>query len=106
MSGIPKHFTRFQEEFPEVAKAYEKLGDAVHGAGPLDAKTRALIKLALSTGSRLEGAVHAHARKAVAAGVSRDELRHVVMLSLPTIGFPSMMAALSWVDDIFEAKRS
>jgi AhpD family alkylhydroperoxidase len=102
MSEIPKRFTRFQEEFPVVAKAYEQLGDAVHGAGPLDDKTRALIKLALSTGARLEGAVHSHARKAVAAGLTREELRHTVMLSLPTIGFPSMMAALSWVDDIFE----
>jgi len=106
MAGIPKRFTQFQEEFPVVAKAYEQLGDAVHGAGPLDDKTRALIKLALSTGARMEGAVHAHARKAVAAGISREELRHVVMLALPTIGFPSMMAALSWVDDIFEDKKS
>lgn len=105
MSKIPKRFKKFTEDYPEVAKAYEELGDAVHSAGPLDEKTRALIKLAISTGARLEGAVHSHARKAINAGCSADEMRHVALLSLPTIGLPSMMAALSWIDDIIEEKK-
>lgn len=105
MSQVPKRFQRFTEEFPTVAKAYEELGDAVHNAGPLDEKTRALIKLAISTGARLEGAVHSHTRKAIKSGCTPDELRQVALLSLPTIGLPSMMAALSWVDDILEDKK-
>lgn len=100
MSQIPKRFQRFTEEFPNVAKAYEELGDAVHNAGPLDEKTRALIKLAISTGARLEGAVHSHVRKALKAGVTKEEMRHAVLLALPTIGLPSMMAAMTWIDDI------
>lgn len=104
MSPIPKRFVKFTEDYPDVAKAYEALGDAVHAAGPLDEKTRALVKLAISTGARLEGAVHSHVRKALAAGVTPAELRQVVLLSLPTIGLPSMMAALSWVDDVLEGE--
>ncbi len=100
--AVPKRYKKFKEDYSAVANAYEQLGDAVHAAGPLDEKTRALIKLAISTGARLEGAVHSHTRKALKAGATPDELRHVVMLSLPTIGLPSMMAALSWVDDILE----
>lgn len=100
--ALPKRFKRFTEEFPEVAAAYEQLGNAVHKSGPLDNKTRALIKLAISTGARLEGAVHSHARKAISAGCTKEEMRHAVMLSLPTIGLPSMMAALSWLDDILD----
>ncbi|MBI2619183.1 MAG: carboxymuconolactone decarboxylase family protein [Ignavibacteriales bacterium] len=103
--ALPKRFQQFTEQYPDVAKAYEKLGDAVHGAGPLDEKTRALIKLAISTGARFEGAVHAHARKALAVGVTPEELRHTVLLSLPTIGLPSMMAAMSWVEDVIEEKQ-
>lgn len=102
MEKIPKKFRNFMEKFPDVAKAYEQMGDAVHAAGPLDKKTRALIKLAISTGARLEGAVHSHARKAINAGCTADEMRHVALLSLPTIGLPSMMAALSWIEDIVE----
>lgn len=106
MSQIPKRYQRFTEDYPEVAKAYEHLGDAVHNAGPLDEKTRALIKLAISTGARLEGAVHSHTRKALKVGCTPEELRHVVLLSLPTIGLPSMMAALSWIDDIIENNKN
>ncbi len=100
--AIPKRYKMFQEKYSQVAKAYEAMGDAVHNAGPLDDKTRALIKVAISTGARLEGAVHSHTRKALKAGCSPDEIRHAVMLSLPTVGLPNMMAALSWVDDILE----
>lgn len=102
MSQTPKRFKKFTNDFPDIAKAYEELGNAVHSVGPLDEKTRSLIKLAISTGARLEGAVHSHTRKAIAAGCSAEELRHVALLSLPTIGLPSMMAALSWIDDIIE----
>lgn len=104
MSEVPKKYKQFQEKFERVAKAYEELGEAVHAAGPLDNKTRALIKLAISSGARLEGAVHSHTRKALKTGCTHEELRHTVMLTLPTIGLPSMMAALSWVNDILEDK--
>lgn len=105
MSRIPKRFLQFVENFPDVAKAYEELGNAVHTAGPLDAKTRALVKLAISVGARLEGAVHSHVRKALEAGCTPEEIRHVALLSLPTIGLPSMMAALSWIDDILGSQE-
>lgn len=103
--AIPKRFQKFTEDYPDVANAYEALGNAVHSAGPLDEKTRALIKLAISTGARLEGAVHSHARKALTAGAGIEEMRQTVLLALPTIGLPSMMAALSWLDDIIEDKE-
>ncbi len=99
---IPKRFTRFMEKYPEIGNAYSELGRAVHKAGPLDDKTRALIKVAISGGAMLEGAFHSHIRKAVQAGASKEELQHIAFLALPTIGFPSMMALLSWIDDIFK----
>ncbi len=103
MSQIPKRYLKFKEDYSDVATAYESMGNAVHNAGPLDEKTRVLIKLAISTGARLEGAVHSHVRKAVKVGASKEEMRQVALLALPTIGFPSMMAALSWIDDILDA---
>lgn len=103
MPKIPKRFMKFKEDYPAIAEAYEKMGDAVHTAGPLDDKTRALIKLAISTGAGLEGAVHSHTRKALEKGLSKEEIRQTVLLALPTIGLPQMMAAFSWVEDILEA---
>ena len=106
MPRPPKRFLKFTRDYPKVAKAYETLGDEVHAAGPLDEKTRALVKLGISVGARLEGAVHSHVRKALAFGKKPDELRHVALLSLPTIGLPSMMAALSWIDDVIKESRT
>jgi len=105
MSDIPKRYQDFTKDYPDVAKYYEELGTAVHSAGPLNDKTRSLIKLAISTGARLEGAVHSHTRKAIKSGATKEELRQVALLSLPTIGFPSMMAALSWIDDIINKEE-
>jgi alkylhydroperoxidase/carboxymuconolactone decarboxylase family protein YurZ len=102
MKQLPKRFEKFQKEFPNVANAYEQLGTAVHNSGPLNTKTRALIKLAISTGAGMEGAVHSHMRKAMEAGCAKAEIRQTVMLALPTIGFPASMAVLCWVEDIIE----
>ena len=105
MSDLPKPFETFNQDFPEVGEAYEKLGEAVHQSGPLDDKTRALVKLAMSAGAQKEGAVHSHTRKALDAGASKEEIRHVILLTLPTLGMPSMMAALTWVEDILSDRR-
>jgi 4-carboxymuconolactone decarboxylase len=102
MSDIPKPFTDFTQKYPEIGQSYARLGDAVHKGGPLPQKTRELVKLAMSCGAQKEGAVHSHTRKALEAGCSREEIRHVVLLLLPTLGMPSMMAAMTWVNDILE----
>ncbi|MEW5843373.1 MAG: carboxymuconolactone decarboxylase family protein [Bacteroidota bacterium] len=105
MAKLPMRFERFLKEYPEIAVAYETLGDAIHHQGPLNQKERALVKLALATGSKMEGAVHAQVRKGIKLGLTKNEIRHVALLSIPTIGFPSAMAVMSWVDDILDKKK-
>lgn len=106
MREIPRRFEQFTDEYPEIARAYEQLGAACHLAGPVPKKERALIKLAISIGAWLEGAVHSHVRKALEAGATAEEIRHTALLALPTIGFPSTMAVLTWIDDILGAPAS
>lgn len=105
MSKLPKRYRRFFETFPEVGKAYEAFGAAAGAAGPLSERERMLIKLAISVGGRLEGATKSHAHKALEAGLSPDELRHVAVLAAPTIGFPAMMAGLAAIDDVIEGEE-
>ncbi len=99
MSKVPSFYAAFQMRYPEVAKAYESLGDATRAAGPLDEKVAALVKLALAAGARMEGGVHSHVRRALAAGATAEELRHVALLGITTLGFPSAMAVRAMVDD-------
>ncbi len=102
MNEIPRRYERLKNDYPEVFEAYEKLGTAVHSAGTLDDKTRALIKLAISATAKSEGAVHSHTKKALKSGLSKDEIRQTILLALPSIGLPATMAALSWADDILD----
>ncbi|TVR76682.1 MAG: carboxymuconolactone decarboxylase family protein [Saprospirales bacterium] len=103
---IPERYLRFMKKYPNIGKAYNDLGTAVHEAGPLDEKTRALIKIGISGGAMLEGAFHSHIRKAIKAGATREEIQQVALLALPTIGFPSMMALMSWIEDIYDPKTN
>ena len=100
----PRRFQEFGRKYPAVMRAYEALGEATQQGGPLDAKTRALVKIALAVGNGREGAVHSHTRRALAAGCTPDEIRHVVLLATTTLGFPSMMAVRSWVEDLLGRK--
>ncbi len=86
-------------------EAYELLGNAVANAGPLSARESALVKIGIACGARLEGGLHSHCRKALDAGVSPEEIRQAVLLATTTLGFPSMMACLSWVDDVIDGKK-
>ena len=104
MSKIPKRFLDFVATYPKIADAYERLGKVTHQEGPLDDKTRALVKFAISVGARLEGGAHSYVRKALEAGVKKEELYHVALLAIQTIGFPSAMAAMSWIDDVVKGK--
>lgn len=105
MPKLPQRFEKFLKNYPSIAVAYENLGGVVHESGPLDEKTRVLVKLALSIGARMEGAVHAQVRKAVKLKIKKEEIRQVALMAIPTIGFPSSMAAMSWIDDILDKKK-
>ena len=95
----PKKYLRFMQQFPKLGEAWEAIHEAGAG-GPLDERTQRLVKLAVAIGALREGAVHASARKAVAIGISEEELMQVVALSAGTLGMPSTVAAFTWVKDI------
>ena len=99
---IPKPYKQMHESNPDYMKAYEAFGQAARLAGPLSNREIALLKLAISIGAGLEGAAHSHCRKALEAGCTAGELRHVALLAAPTIGFPPMMRARGWVEDVLE----
>jgi AhpD family alkylhydroperoxidase len=68
----------------------------------LSEKVRQFVQLAAAAAVRSEGAVHSHARRAVEAGASAEEIRHAILLLTSTIGFPTVVAAMTWADDVLE----
>ncbi|QDT08631.1 carboxymuconolactone decarboxylase family protein [Stieleria marina] len=103
---IPKSYKKMHSDYPELMQSYESFGQAAREAGPLSAREVALVKLAISIGSGLEGAAHSHCRKALQAGCTPADLHHVAVVSAPTIGFPTMMRARSWVEDVLQKHES
>ena len=90
---------RFRTHHPEVWKAFSQLAEACHEGGPLDERSRRLVKLALAMASGLEGATHSAIRHAADAGITRDEMAHVALLGITTLGYPAAMRAMSWITD-------
>jgi len=95
-SRPPAAHQQFVRRFPKLGKAWDLVNEE-GGAGPLDAKTQRLLKLAIGIGAMREGAVHSGVRKARDAGASLAELEQVVALAATTIGFPSAVAVWGWV---------
>src|ERR1700730_7651892 len=97
---MPARYQLFEKSYPAVMQSVQVLGGATQSAGPLDSKTRALVKLSIAVGALREGAVHSHTRRALEVGCTADAVRDAGVLAITTIGFPSTMAAMSWVEDI------
>ena len=96
---LPPIVQKLRQEHSQVWDAYNRLGEALGKAGPLDAKTERLVKLAIAVGAGLQGAVGAHTRRSLADGLTREELEHVALLGVTTVGWPSAVAAYSWIED-------
>jgi alkylhydroperoxidase/carboxymuconolactone decarboxylase family protein YurZ len=62
--NLPGAALHMAGEHPEVWEAFQHLGEKASRAGPLDARTRRLIHLALAIAAGSEGATHSHARRA------------------------------------------
>jgi alkylhydroperoxidase/carboxymuconolactone decarboxylase family protein YurZ len=91
MNEIPvKQHHKMKQRHPQLLDAVDAVGVAVAKAGPLGEKERQLVQLAA-------------AARAIEAGASVEEVRHAILLLTSTIGFPTVMAAMSWADDVLEA---
>ena len=103
-SELPKWPRRFQKTYAKIWKSFKLLGEECHRWGPLDAHTRRLVKVGIAAGAGSEGALHSAVRSALAQGVTKDEIRHAILLSITTIGFPHAQAALSCAEDLLSKK--
>ena len=102
MTDLPRPFRRFLSRYPAVERAHMDLSLAVNREGPLDERMRRLVRLGIAVGQQSQGGVKSHARRALEEGFSPDELRHAVLLALPTAGFPTMIAAMEWIEEVLE----
>ncbi len=99
MNDLPGPYVRFKDEYPRVWQALDQLGAAAAASGPLEHKVRELIKLGMAAANRARSAVYSHTHRALETGATPQEIEHAIVLGVSTMGFPNMMAALSWAKE-------
>lgn len=101
---LPKQYLQIRKRHANYFNAIEELGKVVKQEGPLDERTAQLVQLAAAVTVHSEGAVHSHVKRALEAGAEPEEIYHSIILLTSTIGFPTVVAALSWADDVIKSK--
>ena len=82
---LPKAVNQFRKRHPKVWKAFNELGERCHEAGPI--------------GGGLEGVTHSAVRNARKAGITPEEIDHVAVLAISTLGLPAATRAMTWIAD-------
>jgi alkylhydroperoxidase/carboxymuconolactone decarboxylase family protein YurZ len=98
---LPRTYKAFMEQ---LGQAWDLMREA-ESDGPFDEKTMRLVKLAIAVGGMREGAVHSSVRKARAAGVTDEEIEHVLTTAASTLGMPPTVTVYSWVLDELEGRE-
>jgi 4-carboxymuconolactone decarboxylase len=104
VSYLPDIYQHFERAFPNVQATHQELARRCYEAGPLEERTARLVKLGIAIGAQAEGAVRSHTRRALAEEMRPEELRHVGLLALTTIGFPHTVAGLGWIEEVIASK--
>ncbi len=101
-SKVPGTYKAFVKRFPALGRAHEDIAKVVEEAGPLEAKTLALIKIGICVGAGLESALRSHVRRAMQHGATAAEVEQAILLGMNTVGFPRTVAAWSWANEQFD----
>ncbi len=97
---LPGFLQKVIKRYPGVWKSYQELGRTISEVEGLDKRAQHLVKLGIAIGAGTEGAVHSHVRRCKEADITDEEIYHAALLAVNTVGWPSAVATLSWIDDI------
>ena len=105
MTHYTSNYSWLMAKFSKVMEKHQEFGKTLREAGPINDKNANLIQLGAAAAIKAEGAVHSHARRALAAGATPEEIYHTIILLTSTIGFPAVAASISWVKEIIEEQE-
>jgi len=84
----------FQQEAPEVAKAFDGLIDALKLTTGLDAKTKQLVYIGIKSSTGDSSAVFFHVKMAKQLGATRDEIKDTILITLTVCGLKGVSTCL------------
>ena len=92
----------FQQEAPEVAKAFDGLIDALKSTTGLDAKTKQLVYLGIKSSMGDSTAVFFHVKMAKQLGATRDEIKDTILITLTVCGLKGVSTCLQTALEAFD----
>jgi len=84
----------FQQEAPEVAKAFDGLVEALKSTTGLDAKTKQLIYIGIKSSLGDSTAVFFHVKMAKQMGATREEIKDTILITLTVCGLKGVSTCL------------
>jgi 4-carboxymuconolactone decarboxylase len=105
MAGKRNSVDIIKEHFPQVGEGFSALRGAAGKAGPLEPKILELILLSGYTVARMEGGYKTHAKRALDAGATPEEVLHATVINFGANAAIEQVAdALSWADEVIAAR--
>ena len=102
---LPDIFKTFVERHREISETLLKVGELCSQAGPIDQINQHLIRMGIAVGAQSQGGVRSHARRALDAGATKEQVLQTVLLSSTIVGFPAMIAAYGWLEELISARE-
>ncbi|MBI2304031.1 MAG: carboxymuconolactone decarboxylase family protein [Chloroflexi bacterium] len=93
MQQVPPYLQHFQERDPEFCQMVMALQQKIRAPGALDAKTKALITLALDTAGGHPDGVKSLAGRARSLGASEAEIVETLRLAFMVSGVPGLVTS-------------
>jgi AhpD family alkylhydroperoxidase len=87
---VKKQFKRMREAAPEAYRAFLEFDSKVFAAGALPVKTKELMALAVAQVTQCPWCIDAHAKRAVKAGATDQEIGETIFVSM------GMAAGAAW----------
>jgi AhpD family alkylhydroperoxidase len=88
---------------PELMKGFGALNRGANTTQHIDAKTREFIALAVAVTTRCQGCIDAHARKAKAAGATKEEVAEALGVAIALNAGAALTYSMHVLDAMDEA---
>lgn len=92
----------YHQSSPEILDGFMVMHKAAMEKGALDVKVKEMMALSISIASRCDGCIASHAKAALRAGATREELIETINVALMMGGGPAVIygtQALAAVDE-------
>ena len=105
-AALKERGKEFSDLAPEVVKGFSALSRGASMGKHLDAKTRELIALAVAVTTRCQGCIEVHARKAIAAGATKQEVAEALGVAIALNAGAALTYSLHVMDAINNSEGS